>query len=75
MATEEWMACQRHVNGLELKYADAMAAYCRSEGPLPPEAMFKEVQRMRTEAKRLLTAALADIDRRNEKIDRCLDGY
>lgn len=73
--SDEWRECQKRVSALEARYAEEMAAYYRGEGPVPAETLHTEIVRMREEARRLLTAALAEIDRRMREQDRKLDGY
>lgn len=73
--SDQWREYQRRLSGLEREYAEAMAAYCRGQGPLPPEALHHELVLMRQEAQRLLAAALAEIDRRMHEQDRKLGDY
>lgn len=68
--TEQWRDCQRRVNVLERQYADAMAAYCRGEGPAPADSLRSELVRLRAEAQGLLTAALREIDRQMQEQHR-----
>lgn len=72
--TDEWRECQKRVSALERDYAEAMTAYCRGDAPPPPKALLAELFRMHKEAQRLLTAALAEIDRRMREQDRKVDG-
>ena len=72
---DEWRECQQRLTALERQYAAAMTSYCSGEGPPPADEMKKQIIRMREEAKRLLDAALQEIDRRMHEQDRKLDGY
>lgn len=67
---DPWRACQQRVNELERRYAAAMLAYARGEGPPPPEEMRTELLALRKEARELLSRAIAEIDRRMKEIDR-----
>lgn len=74
-STDEWRDCLRRVSALERQYAETMTSYWRDQGPPPPKKMKKEIICLREEAKRLLSAALQDIDQRMHEQDRKLNGY